>query len=63
MGDVGELTDLNGGGGSGEQGESAPDANAPVVTSVVAQDGTGDYTRIQDAINAVCCRSCRKTAS
>lgn len=53
VGDVGELTDLNGGGGSGEQGEPAPDANAPVVTSVVAQDGTGDYTRIQDAINAV----------
>ena len=49
--DVGELSDL--GGGSEDKGETAPDANAPVVTSVVAQDGTGDYTKIQDAINAV----------
>lgn len=49
--DVGELSDL--GGGGNDKGETAPDVNAPVVTSVVAQDGTGDYTKIQDAINAV----------
>ncbi len=51
VGDIGEPTDF-GGGGTG-QGDLAPDANAPVVLSVVAQDGSGDYTRIQDAINAV----------
>ena len=51
IGDVGELTDL--GGGSEEGAEAAPDANALVVISTVAQDGTGDYTKIQDAINAV----------
>lgn len=49
--DVGELSNL--GGGSEDKDETAPDVNAPVVTSVVAQDGTGDYTKIQDAINAV----------
>lgn len=49
--DVGELSDL------GEFGEvaddGAPDAEAPIELKVVAQDGTGDYTRIQDAIDAV----------
>ena len=50
VGYVGELTKFNG--GSSEETQ-APDANAPVVTSVVAQDNTGDYTKIQDAINAV----------
>lgn len=50
--DVGTLSDL--GGGSGEDGETvAPDDNAAVVISTVAQDGTGDYTKIQDAINAI----------
>lgn len=49
--DVGELTDLGqfGGGSS----EPAPDDDAPVELKVVAQDGTGDYTSIQAAINAV----------
>lgn len=52
VGDVGELSDI-GGGGSDDNEEVAPDANAPVTISTVAQDGTGDYTKIQDAINAV----------
>ena len=49
--DVGELSDLGqfGDGGGGD----APDADAPVELKVVAQDGTGDYTKIQDAIDAV----------
>ena len=51
VGDVGEISDLDGGGKGGE--ETAPDADAQVVTATVAQDGTGDYTKIQDAINAV----------
>lgn len=50
--DVGTLSDLGGGTG-GEEAVKAPDENAPVVISTVAQDGTGDYTKIQDAINAV----------
>lgn len=49
--DVGTLTDI--GGGSGSEEVTAPDINAPVTISTVAQDGTGDYTKIQDAINAV----------
>ena len=52
VGDVGELSDI-GGGGSDDNEEVAPDANAPVTRSTVAQDGTGDYTKIQDAINAI----------
>ena len=49
--DVGELTDL-GQFGEGVD-EPAPDDDAPIELKVVAQDGTGQYTRIQDAINAV----------
>ena len=52
VGYVGELSDIGGGSGSGDD-EEAPDVNAPVVFSTVAQDGSGDYTKIQDAINAV----------
>lgn len=49
--DVGELSDLGqfGGGTS----EPAPDDDAPVELKVVAQDGSGDYTTIQSAIDAV----------
>lgn len=49
--DVGELSDIEGGGDTSD--DNAPDANAPVEMYTVAQDGTGDYTKIQDAINAV----------
>lgn len=52
IGDVGELSDLGQfGGGSVDDG--APDADAPIELKVVSQDGTGDYTSIQDAIDAV----------
>lgn len=52
IGDVGELSDLGQfGGGSDDDG--APDADAPIELKVVSQDGTGDYTSIQDAIDAV----------
>ena len=51
VGNVGTLSDLNAGGG--EKVDDAPDANAPVVLLTVAQDGTGDYTKVQQAINAV----------
>ncbi|MCD7710424.1 MAG: pectinesterase family protein [Porphyromonadaceae bacterium] len=49
--DVGELSDLD----DGNEGttDTAPDADAPIVLAVVAQDGTGDYTTIQEAIDAV----------
>ena len=49
--DVGELSDLDGFGDGGA--DDAPDADAPVEIKVVAQDGTGDHTKIQDAIDAV----------
>ncbi len=49
--DVGELTDLGTDDDTTEA--TAPDADAPVSIYVVAQDGTGDYTAIQDAIDAV----------
>ncbi|MCD8290211.1 MAG: pectinesterase family protein [Prevotella sp.] len=50
--DVGELSDLDSENES-ETEDTAPDANAPIVLATVAQDGTGDYTTIQSAINAV----------
>ena len=50
--DVGELSDLDDSGSTGS-GDDAPDANAKVVLITVAQDGTGDYTTIQAAIDAV----------
>ena len=49
--DVGTLSDIGTGGSEIE--DKAPDANAPVVVYTVAQDGSGDYSKIQDAINAV----------
>ncbi len=49
--DVGELSDLGQFGGGSD--DDAPDADAPVELKVVAQDGTGDYSKIQDAIDAV----------
>lgn len=49
--DVGELSDLGDfGGGSSDP---APDDDALVEIKVVAQDGTGDYTSVQAAIDAV----------
>ena len=36
-----------------EEAEPAPDDDADIEIYVVAQDGTGDYTTIQDAIDAV----------
>ncbi len=49
---VGELSDLDNITGK-ETDDTAPDADAPIVIATVAQDGTGDYTTIQAAINAV----------
>lgn len=51
-GDVGELSDL-GGKGSGDGDDDAPDKNANVVVKVVAQDGSGDFTSVQQAIDAI----------
>lgn len=48
--DVGELSDLD---GDDEGDKVAPDADAPVTVATVAQDGTADYTKIQEAIDAV----------
>ena len=48
---VGEITDLDS--LTGGDSTTAPDDDAPVVLITVAQDGTGDYTSIQDAIDAV----------
>ncbi len=50
--DVGEISDLGGGNGNGNE-VATPDANAPVQLLTVAQDGSGNYTKIQDAIDAV----------
>ena len=50
--DVGSLSDLGGGGGADTE-VTAPDANAPVVLATVSQYGTGEYTKIQDAINVI----------
>ncbi len=52
IGDVGTLSDLGGTGGGGSE-TAAPDDNAPTVAYTVAQDGTGDYTTVQAAIDAV----------
>lgn len=50
IGDVGKITDT----GGGESSENAaPDDNAPVELYTVAQDGSGDFTTIQAAIDAV----------
>ncbi len=51
VGDVGELTDLSNFGIT--DGPQAPDANAPITLLYVNPDGTGDYTTIQAAIDAV----------
>ena len=49
--DVGDLSDL--GDDDTSDSDEAPDADAPIQLIVVAQDGTGDYTSVQDAIDAV----------
>lgn len=51
VGDVGTLSDIGTGNAPAE--DNAPDADAPVVVYTVAQDGSGDFAKIQDAINAV----------
>lgn len=52
--DIGEATDMTIFGGSAADDEKpAPDDNAPVVIYTVAQDGSGDFTAIQPAIDAV----------
>lgn len=56
VGDVGELTDLSKFGHTGGDNPDktpAPDADAPVKFLYVNPDGSGDYTTIQKAINAV----------
>lgn len=51
VGNVGKLSDIGNGGDAKE--DHAPDANAPVVVYTVAKDGSGDFLKIQDAIDAV----------
>ena len=51
--DVGELTDLSKFGFSGSDTKPSPDENAPIVLLYVNSDGSGDYTAIQPAIDAV----------
>lgn len=53
--DPGELTDLSifGVDSGDDYVDTAPDANAPVTIFTVAQDGSGDFTTIQAAIDAV----------
>lgn len=53
VGNVGKLTDLDGGGSGDDKTTSAPDDNATVIISTVSQDGSGDYSKVQDAINAI----------
>lgn len=53
LADVGELTDLGQFGVSDPDMLPAPDAEAPVMLLTVAQDGSGDYTTIQGAVDAV----------
>ncbi len=54
VGDVGELSDLSKFGFTrGRQPKPAPDENAPVTLLYVNPDGSGDYSTIQAAINAV----------
>lgn len=51
--DVGELTDLSKFGFAGSDTKPAPDENAPIVLLYVNPDGSGDYTTVQAAIDAV----------
>ncbi len=53
--DVGEISDLDNDGDSdsGKTEDTAPDANAEVYIAVVDQNGGGDYTSIQEAINDI----------
>jgi pectin methylesterase-like acyl-CoA thioesterase len=52
--DIGEPSDLSSFGFStGDTTIAAPDEEAPVTLLYVNQNGTGDYTTIQSAINAV----------
>ncbi|WP_304506850.1 pectinesterase family protein [Duncaniella muris] len=54
VGDVGELSDLSKFGFTQEGNQKpAPDENAPVTLLYVNPDGSGDYSTIQAAINAV----------
>lgn len=59
IGAVGELADLSqfgfGGneGGDDDKKDPAPDDNAEVILLSVNQDGSGDFTTIQSAINSV----------
>ena len=51
--DVGELTDLSKFGYTGSDTKPSPDENARIVLLYVNPDGSGDYTAIQPAIDAV----------
>lgn len=51
VGDVGKLSDLSG--LLPTEPDTAPDADAPVTLLRVAPDGSGDYTTIQAAIDAI----------
>ena len=49
---VGEITDFSESSDSDDD-DNSPDKDAPIVLLTVAQDGTGDYTSVQAAIDAV----------
>ena len=53
VGDVGTLTDLSQFGFGGTEETPAPDADAEVTLIYVNPDGSGDYTTVQAAIDAV----------
>lgn len=53
IGEVGELTDLSQFGYGKPEETPAPDADAEVTLLYVNPDGTGDYTTVQAAIDAV----------
>lgn len=53
LADVGEITDLSQFGYGTEEETPAPDADAAVTLLYVNPDGSGDYTTIQAAIDAV----------
>lgn len=53
IGDPGTLTDLSDFGYSEDKKQPAPDDEAEIVAYVVAQDGSGDFTTISRAIEAV----------
>lgn len=53
IGDVGQLSEIGGNNSDDDKHDTAPDANAEVVVLTVAQDGSGDFSKIQEAIDAV----------